>query len=150
LRHGGRRVDVQGLAGPPPREHDPEWLSTRSPLNPGGASGDLLAIERRKFEALGGFDAAHLPGALFALDLAFRLEDESLLSVYTPAAQILCRDAPAFPGAGEAEYMWSRWRSRINRLLDYERAPVDSGRSPLAPQRASYATFAAGPSEVAA
>jgi hypothetical protein len=65
-------------------------------------------------------------------------------------AQILCRDPRAFPSAHEAEYMWSRWSSRINRLLDYEWAPVDPRRSPLAPQRASYATFAAGRSEVAA
>jgi O-antigen biosynthesis protein len=149
LRHGGLRVDVQGLAGPVSREHDLEPLSAGRPINPGGASGDLLAIERSKFEAVGGFDAEHLPDALFALDLAFRLEEEGWLSLYTPVAQIVCRDPRAFPGADEAEYMWSRWCSRLNRLLDYEWAPVDPRRSPLAPQRARYATFPSG-TEVAA
>jgi hypothetical protein len=150
LRHGGLRVDLEGLAGPLSQEPDGARLSTGSPINPGGASGDLLAIERTKFEAVGGFDAEHLPSSLFALDLAFRLEDEGLLSIYTPVAQIQCRDARAFPGADEAEYMWWRWSARINRLLDYEWAPVDSRRSPLAPQCSSYTTFAAVRSEVAA
>jgi len=72
-----------------------------------------------------------------------------LLSVYTPVAQIVCRDPRVFPSADEAEYMWSRWSSRLNRLLDYEWAPVDPRRSPLAPQRARYATFPSG-TEVAA
>jgi GT2 family glycosyltransferase len=150
LRHGGLRVDLEGLAGPVERDPDGARLGTGSPINPGGASGDLLAVERAKFEAVGGFDAEHLPSALFALDLAFRLEDEGLLSIYTPAAQILCRDARAFPREEEAEYMWSRWSARINRLLDYEWAPVDPHRSPLAPQRFGYRTFAAPRSEVAA
>ena len=150
LRHGGLRVDLEGLAGPVSHGPDVERLSTAAPINPGGASGDLLAIERSKFEAVGGFDAEHLPGALFALDLAFRLEEEGFLSLYTPVSPILCRDGRAFPGPDEAEYFWSRWSSRINRLLDYEWAPLDSRRSPLAPQGASYATFVAGRSEVAA
>jgi hypothetical protein len=150
LRHGGMRVDLEGLAGPESREADLDHLSTEIPFNPGGASGDLLAIERSKFEAVGGFDAEHLPNALFALDLAFRLEEDGLLSSYTPVPRILCRDSRAFPSAHEAGYMWSRWSSRLNRLLDYEWAPVDPRRSPLAPQRASYATFAAGRSEVVA
>jgi hypothetical protein len=150
LRHGGLRVDVEGLAGPVSRGPDPERLATGSPVNAGGASGDLLAIERIKFDAVGGFDAEHLPNALFALDLAFRLEEEGLLGLYTPVAQIVCRDSRAFPATEEAEYMWARWRSQINRLLDYEWPPIDSRRSPLAPQRPGYATFAAARTEVAA
>jgi O-antigen biosynthesis protein len=150
LRHGGRRVDLEGLAGPASREHDLEGLSAGRPINAGGASGDLLAIERSKFEAVEGFDAEHLPGALFALDLAFRLEEEGWLSVYTPVAQIVCRDSRAFPSADEAEYMWWRWSSRLNRLLDYEWAPLDPRRSPLAPQHPGHATFAGGRTRMAA
>ncbi len=148
LRHGGVRVDLEGLAGPVPRDPDLELLSTASPLNPGGASGELLAIDRETFERAGGFDAEHLPGSLFALDLAFRLEEEGLISVYTPVAQIQCRDSRSFPSPQEIEYMWSRWSSRIDRLLDYEQSPVDPHRPPLAAERPAHATFATGGSEL--
>ncbi len=150
LRHGGLRVDLEGLAGPVPEETDIGPLSTAWPLNPGGASGELLAIRRDLFQRAGGFDAERLPGSLFALDLAFRLEEEGLISVYTPVAQIQCHDPRAFPSPEEIEDMWSRWASRINRLLDYERSPLDPHRSPLAPERSDCASFATGRIEVAA
>jgi O-antigen biosynthesis protein len=150
LRHGGLRVDLEGLAGPVWRETDVEPLSTAWPINPGGATGELLAIERDTFERAGGFDAEHLPGSLFALDLAFRLEEHGLISVYTPVAQVQCHDARSFPSPEEIEHMWSRWASRINRLLDYERSPLDPHRSPLAPERSDCASFVTGPIEVAA
>ena len=72
--------------------------------------------ERRKFERVGGFDVTHLPGSLFALDLAFRLGELGLISVYTPVAQVQCRDSRTFPSPDEIEYMWSRWSPQIERL----------------------------------
>jgi GT2 family glycosyltransferase len=150
LRHGGVRVDLEGLAGPVSRDLDLELLSAAKTLNPGAASGELLAIQRQTFDRAGGFDAEHLPGSLFALDLAFRLEEAGLISVYTPVAQIQCRDSRSFPSPEEIEYMWSHWGSRINRLLDYERSPVDPDRPPLAPGGPDYAMFATGRSEVPA
>jgi hypothetical protein len=150
LRHGGLRVDLEGLGGPVSEEPDIEPLSAAWPLNPGGASGELLAIERETFKRAGGFDAAQLPGSLFALDLAFRLEEAGLLSVYTPVAQIQSHDPRPFPSLEEIKHMWARWASRIDRLLDYERSPLDPRRSPLAPASSPCASFATGRVEVAA
>jgi len=150
LLHGGLRVDLEGLAGPATRDLDPEPLGAGRPLNPGGASGELLAIERRRFLAAGGFDSERLPRCLYALDLAFRLEEEGLLSVYTPVAQLQCGDPRPFPSPEEIEHMWARWASRINRLLDYERSPLDPERSPLAPESSPLVSFAAGRTAVPA
>lgn len=140
LRHGGLRVDLEGLSGPVVGSPGPEPLDDHLPLNPGGAAADLLAIEREKFEWIGGFDEEHLPGSLFVLDLAFRLEEEGLRSVFAPAVRVHCRDLRSFPGSEEADYMWSRWRERLNMLLSYERSPLDPCRSPLAPERPAVAT----------
>lgn len=150
LRHGGVRVDLEGLAGPAPLGSDTELPSTALPFNPGGASADLLAIDRRRFERVGGFDAEHLPVSLYALDLAFRLGELGLISVYTPVAQIQCRDSRTFPSPEEIAYMWSRWSSQIGSLLDYERSPTDPHRSPLAPAFTAHATFPSGAIEASA
>jgi hypothetical protein len=150
LRHGGVRVDLEGLAGPAPPGPDAELPSSAVPFNPGGASADLLAIDRHTFERAGGFDVEHLPGGLFALDLAFRLEELGLISVYTPVAQIQCRESRPFPSSEEIEYMWSRWSSRIDRLLDYEHPPTDPHRSPLAPAFTAHASFPSGSALVTA
>lgn len=150
LLHGGLRVDLEGLAGPEPRDLDPGPLAAGRPLNPGGATGELLAIDRGRFLAAGGFDAERLPRCLFALDLAFRLEEQGLLSVYTPVAQLQRSDPRPFPSREEIEHMWSRWGPQLNRLLDYERSPLDPERSPLAPERSPVSTFASGRAPVAA
>ena len=147
VRHGGTAVDLADLCEPylgPAEPEDAEILRLRGVLNPGAASDYLLAIEAATFRDAGGFDDTHLSQRFFGLDLALRLDEQGLRSLYTPFAPLVCRDPHRRePSAAEVAYMWRRWPSQLSRL-QAERWPPNDLRRDLPPVAAESL-----PSEIA-
>jgi len=48
-----------------------------------------MAVEKRKFEQVGGFDASLFPESLFDADLCLKLRSESKRVVVTPYAELI-------------------------------------------------------------
>jgi hypothetical protein len=132
LRHGGTVSDLDWLAGPPEGPYELD-IAAASVFNPGTASSSLLAIEKQDFERVGGFDDRHLPQRLYGLDLALRLEEEGLISVYTPHCALLRRDHREPAPTEELEYMWGRWAPQLSASLSYRWAPTDTRHQPPGP-----------------
>ena len=125
IRHGGTAVDLEDLADYPRRSLGPgdsALLRLWDVLNPAAATEDLMAVRAETFRDAGGFDEARLPSRFFGLDLAFRLEERRLRSVYTPYAALICGDVRAKPSSSEIAHMWHRWQVRL--------AALESGRWP--------------------
>jgi O-antigen biosynthesis protein len=132
LRYGGSAGGVEHLLGPSPSvatETVAPSPEADSMLNPGTATADLMAVRRSVFEQIDGFDDLNLSGFFLGLDLAFRLEESGLRSVYTPFAVIQCRDDGLLPTTYEVEYMWRRWPSQLAEAVHRERRAscVDDG-----------------------
>ena len=56
-------------------------------------TGACLAIEKRKFEAIGGFDADNFPVELGDVDLCLRLAERGWKTVLTPDALLMHRES---------------------------------------------------------
>ncbi len=128
VRHGGTAVDLEGLGQPahhPLEPDDADLLMLRDVLNPGAASEELMAVESKRFHAVGGFDADHLSSRFLGLDLAFRLEDRGWRAVYTPYSVFACREQRAEPTPEELAHMWRRWSPRLSKLTAERWPPVD-------------------------
>ncbi|KAA0593696.1 glycosyltransferase involved in cell wall biosynthesis [Azospirillum lipoferum] len=72
-----------------------------------------MAIRRDRFMAAGSFDES-LPQALHDIDLCLRLSGLGFRSLYTPLAQMVCRDAaPPVPTA-EIQALRARWGDALD------------------------------------
>jgi O-antigen biosynthesis protein len=81
-----------------------------------------MAVERRKFEAVGGFDAANLPVQLNDIDLCLRLAERGWRSRFAPEVRLIHEES-ATRGkatsrqrrvyAAERAYFRERWRAVI-------------------------------------
>ena len=135
VRHGGTAVDIEGLLEPRRDRYEPDdhdLLMVREVLNPGGATEDLLAVDASLFRDVGGFDEERLASRFFGLDLAFRLEERGLRSVYTPYSVLVSRELRPEPTRAEIGYMWRRWSTRLTRLMADRWPPTDWRHRPAA------------------
>lgn len=90
-------------------------------------TGACLAIERRKFEAVGGFDAT-LPIAYNDVDLCFRLVEAGLYNVVCQSVELIHHES-ASRGADESPARRARLRDEARRL--YARHPRFLGYDPF-------------------
>lgn len=91
-----------------------------------------MAIERRKFFSIGGFDAREFPVSFNDVDLCLRLERAGLETIWTPHARLIhiesaSRGKAVSPEArktfeGEVARMRARWGERLDNGSDYHPA----------------------------
>ncbi|ATQ67019.1 MULTISPECIES: glycosyltransferase family 2 protein [Methylosinus] len=101
----------------------PCWLDrTRHPHETTAVTAACMAVERRKFEAVGGFDAANLPIEFNDADLCLRLAERGWTNLYVPAACLIHLESasrgsamfrPMSVYARSREYFRARWRKVI-------------------------------------
>jgi GT2 family glycosyltransferase len=122
LGHGPGHAFYRAEPGPPryygrdTLEYD--WIAV---------TGACLAIERRKFEAVGGFDTT-LPIAYNDVDLCFRLVEAGLYNVVCQSVELIHHES-ASRGADESPAKQARLRSESRRL--YTRHPRFLGHDPF-------------------
>ena len=93
IQHAGTVIGFGGIAGhvyrrlPP---NHPGYLSRLTvPHEVAAVTGACIAVERSKFDAVGGFDAEHLPVDLNDMDLCLRIAEAGWSTVWTPEATLL-------------------------------------------------------------
>jgi GT2 family glycosyltransferase len=124
LQHGGLALGVGGRAAHYERlleADDPGYFGRLGVAHEVSAvTGACLAVEARKFHAVGGFDAENLPVDLSDVDLCLRLAERGWRCVMAPEATLLHREsASRGEGGGSrrygAEIAWfrRRWAHQI-------------------------------------
>jgi GT2 family glycosyltransferase len=133
LLHGDGRIQHAGIAlglgesaghcDAGARDGEPGWLGRNLVVHEMSAvTGACLAVERAKFDAIGGFDAVHLPIEFNDIDLCLRLEEQGFQTLWTPFARIVhfesaSRGKATFrrlkDHAEERAYFRSRWGDRL-------------------------------------
>ena len=103
LQHVGVLAGMGGSAGhfgaPAPGD-DPGWAGRNQVLHEVSAvTGACLAVAREKFEAVGGFDAEHLPIELSDIDLCFKLNARGWQTVVDPAVHLMHEESFSRGGA---------------------------------------------------
>lgn len=101
----------------------PSWLGRAGLAHESSAvTAACMAVERRKLDAVGGFDESNLPIEFNDTDLCLRLAERGWTSLYEPAAQLLhyesasrgsARFRPMSVYAKERDYFRDRWRGVI-------------------------------------
>jgi len=101
----------------------PSWLGRSGHAHETSAvTAACMAVERRKFDAVGGFDEIHLPIEFNDTDLCLRLGERGWISLFVPSARLLhyesaSRGSAAFRPmsvhAKERDYFRDRWRAVI-------------------------------------
>ncbi|GAC1553151.1 MAG: hypothetical protein NVS2B5_11350 [Beijerinckiaceae bacterium] len=102
---------------------DPGWVGRNAATHEVSAvTGACLAVERRKFEAVGGFDSENLPVELNDVDLCLRLAERSWKTVCISEASLFHEESASRGGAKfrllkvhqkERAYFTQRWRASI-------------------------------------
>lgn len=84
--------------------HLPGGAAAQHDASPSASAGAILAVDRRKFLALGGFDPLYLPGRIEDLDLCWRAFQAGWYGLYVPTSVAYHKGAgsfgPAFGAAG--------------------------------------------------
>jgi O-antigen biosynthesis protein len=125
LQHAGVVVGLGGIAGHVYRKrpaNTPGYLDALAvPHEVTAVTGACMAIERTKFEAVGGFDAENLPVELNDIDLCLRVAERGWSVLWTPES-VLChrefgsRDIgpdPTKTYSKERLYFRERWQHII-------------------------------------
>lgn len=127
VQHAGVVLGTDGYAGHFERglERDDAGYFSRLGVTHevSGITAACLAIEKRKFDAIGGFDATHLPVDLNDIDLCLRLAERGWASVCASECVLVHRESqtrgstlrPEALYRAEHEYIHARW---INKLRD--------------------------------
>ena len=125
IQHAGV---VLGLGGDAGHIYHSENAGTRGYLNQltgerevGAVTAACIAIERQKFESVGGFDAVNLPVELNDIDLCLRLSERGFVHVLTPHARLIHHESASrgFKTNGytvyarERAYFDARWAQTI-------------------------------------
>lgn len=125
LQHGGVVLGLDGFAGHVQRAvgaDDPGYLGALAwPREVAAVTGACLAVEARKFFAVGGFDEMRLPIEYNDMDLCLRLTDAGFKSVFEPRAKLMHRESASRGAnrwldaryAGEHAYFRERWAARL-------------------------------------
>jgi O-antigen biosynthesis protein len=125
LQHAGVVLGFGGIAGHlyrrMPADHPGycNWLTT--PHEVGAVTAACIAVERYKFEAVGGFDAENLPVDLNDMDLCLRISEHGWTNLWTPEAVLIhlqsaTRGIDPDPFAlyrQERTYFVRRWAEKI-------------------------------------
>lgn len=95
VQHDGVVLGIGGFAGHVyARRPRAAWdLDDDAPRRVSAVTGACLAVERRKFDAVGGFDAADLPVDLSDVDLCLKLDEAGWGSILVPAARLIHRES---------------------------------------------------------
>lgn len=97
IQHAGAVLGLQGYAGHPYYGAASEERGFLDQLHTArevmAVTGACLAVERKKFNAVGGFDADNLPVLLNDTDLCLRLRERGWASMWTPHAVLYHRES---------------------------------------------------------
>ena len=92
IQHAGVILGIGGVAGHAylnwkleDFKNDKDAFRTQ---NYSAVTGACMAIERKKFEEVGGFDEKHLPVAFNDIDLCLKLRESGYENLFTPYAQL--------------------------------------------------------------
>lgn len=78
----------------------PSWLSRNLyPRETAAVTGACLAVERRKFEAVGGFDAENFPVESNDVDFCLRLAARGWPALYLPSVRLIHKESASRGGA---------------------------------------------------
>lgn len=125
LQHGGVVLGLDGFAGHVQRAvnaDDPGYLGQLAwPREVSAVTGACLAVEKRKFAEIGGFDEARLPIEYNDIDLCLRLAERGYVSVFEPRARLMHRESASRGAnpwldsryANEHAYFRERWARRL-------------------------------------
>jgi GT2 family glycosyltransferase len=102
---------------------DPGWAGRHAAIHEVSAvTGACLAVERRKFEAVGGFDAQNLPIEMNDVDLCLRLGERGWKTLCLPEPSLIHEESASRGGAkfrllkvhaAERAYFLRRWRKQV-------------------------------------
>ncbi len=125
LQHGGVVIGVDGHATHFERFGRPDEPGFFDRLNVphevSAVTGACLAVEKTKFDAVGGFDAINLPVEFSDIDLCLRLAERGWTTLVEPAARLIHHEAATRKVwrsqeqryAGQVAYFKERWRARL-------------------------------------
>lgn len=125
LQHAGVTLGLGGRAGHVERflgADDPGYFGRlRTPHEVSAVTAACMAVEARKFAAVGGFDAVNLPVDLNDVDLCLRLAERGWGCVLEPRAQLIHHESASrgadVPAAtryrAEIAYFHHRWWRRL-------------------------------------
>jgi GT2 family glycosyltransferase len=126
IQHAGVTLGIgetAGHFGVGVPEADQGWAGRHVSIHEVSAvTGACLAVDRRKFDAIGGFDSEHLPIELNDVDLCLRLGERGWKTVYLPDVSLFHEESASRGGAKfrllkvhqrERAYFMKRWRRII-------------------------------------
>jgi O-antigen biosynthesis protein len=125
VQHAGVVLGIDGRAGHFERmldARDPGYFGRLcAPHEVAAVTGACLAVEKRKFEAVGGFDAENLMVELNDVDLCLRLAQHGWKCVFTPDSTLLHHESysrgrssrPNERYGSEIRYFRSKWMHKL-------------------------------------
>jgi len=125
IQHAGVVIGLGGIAAHAYHRQDPRQAGYLGRLQAAhevaAVTAACIAIERKKFDAVGGFDEKNLPVDLNDIDLCLRLAEKGLATIWTPESVLIHRESETrgrTPWSSElyrAErtYFAERWRVAI-------------------------------------
>ncbi len=126
VQHVGVVLGMGGVAGHFGAElsrEEPGWQGMNLfPHEVSAVTGACILVERRKFEAVSGFDATNLPIELNDIDLCLRLSEAGWRAICDTRAVLLHHQSASRGGAtfrlqktyaGERSYFIDKWRGKI-------------------------------------
>jgi len=97
LQHGGVVIGLGGVSGhidSGARGDDMGYLQRRAvPHEVSAVTAACLAVEKAKFDAVGGFDAENLPIELNDIDLCLRLTQRGWKTIFTPQSALVHQES---------------------------------------------------------
>ncbi|MGD9544632.1 MAG: glycosyltransferase family 2 protein [Methylocystis sp.] len=126
VQHAGVLLGMGGVAGhfgAGGREEDRGWMGRNVlPHEVSAVTGACLMVERRKFDAVGGFDEVELPVELNDVDLCLRLRAQGWRTLCNTQATLIHRQSASRGGGAlrlqrvyesERRAFYERWRAVI-------------------------------------
>jgi GT2 family glycosyltransferase len=125
LQHGGIVLGLAGTTGHVDRgvaDSNPGYLRRQAvPHEVAAVTAACLAVEKHKFDAVGGFDAEHLPIELNDVDLCLRLAGRGWRTIIEPGSVLIHHESASRGAwrtqhakyAGEHAAFRARWREMM-------------------------------------
>ncbi len=125
LQHGGVVIGLGGVSGHVDSGvpgDDSGYLRRRAaPHEVAAVTAACLAVEKAKFDAVGGFDAEHLPVELNDIDLCLRLAERGWRTLLEPASMLVHHESASRGRTAaqdaryrhEREFFRNRWQGQL-------------------------------------